>query len=169
MKGIVNAATVFCVIGLLSCTSSKELSHKENNEVTRAVNDTTLVLEFHRSGCFGTCPADKIWVQANGTAKYYGIAHVPKRGHFKGLVEQTLMDSIFNYAKQVRFFEMDSVYAPKFEIADIPSYTLFLQSGAESNKVLDKSYGPAEMKVMYQMLHRLILKTNWEETKLDSK
>jgi hypothetical protein len=158
-------AITVLALQLTSCKNQKEVvagsafhPSKHNNK------DTSLVLSLARTGCFGTCPADRLWVYADGSAKYYGIAHIKNKGTYKvSNLNLTQLDSVYSYANEIKFYELDSLYEPEYQISDLPKYTIYLKQGDKQHKLIDKSQAPREVRKLYTLIDNFINREDWGE------
>lgn len=143
-----------------ACKSKKEVVEVKTTEI-KSLADTTLVLSYERTACFGTCPVDKIEIRANGRATYYGKVFVDYLGVYEAQISKSKLDSIFNLAESINFFDSKDAYKPEYPISDLPSTFIMLHKPGKKHKVIDLSSAPQEFKIVYNAINGIIKDTPW--------
>jgi len=155
-------ATLFSTLIHLfaACKGKKDIVEVQNTK-QMTLPDTTLVLSYERTACFGTCPVDKIEIKANGEATYYGKVFVDYLGIYQAQISRSTLDSIFTLADEISFFDSEDAYEPEYPISDLPSKFIMLHKPGKKHTVIDRSFAPQEFKKVYNALHLLIKETPW--------
>jgi (2Fe-2S) ferredoxin len=124
-----------------------------------APQEESIVIEYRRTPCFGTCPIFNFKVYESGRALYDGKNFVDRIGTYYTNVTPEQVQKIMSVAEQIKFFQMQDVYDGA--VTDLPSVHVSLKKNAETKTVKNRYQGPKELKTLYEELDSLIKSLNW--------
>jgi hypothetical protein len=76
-------------------------------------------ISFERTYCFGTCPVYRVTINADGTVLFKGVAHVIRKGVYKGKIEPEEFKRLATVTEKLGFFGMKTYYG--LGMTDLPS------------------------------------------------
>lgn len=111
-----------------------------HNRVPRAK-----VITLRRTACFGTCPAYKLTIFADGRVLYEGISHVKKKGKAKGRISSTKLEELIEEFQNIYYFNLKDAYIPGTNacgqsVTDMPSAVTSLTWNGNS-KIINHYHG----------------------------
>jgi (2Fe-2S) ferredoxin len=124
-----------------------------------APQEESIVIEYRRTPCFGTCPIFNFKVYESGRALYEGKNFVDMIGVYYTNVTPDQVQKIMRVAEQIKFFQMQDAYDGA--VTDLPSVHVSLKKNGEIKTVKNRYQGPKELKVLYEELDGLIKSLNW--------
>ncbi len=157
---------LFAFVGCRSSTPSQtaELSTPARTAPNAATSpspyaiDTTTIpadtkITLSRTICYGTCPAYKLEIFANGRVVYEGEHHVRKKGHAVWQINQDRVKELITEFKKINYFSLSDDYnflnrrnCPTFG-EDAPSVTTSITINGRS-KTVSHSHGCQDSEVL---------------------
>jgi hypothetical protein len=122
---------------------------------------TDTVLYYSRGACFGMCPIFEFTVMRDGKATYVGKNHVDLIGRYQSQVSYVDVEHVLNKAKNIGYFEMQSVYDNE-NVHDLPDIKTGIADHGTLHRVRNRYKGPASLRVLYAELDSLIEKQEWK-------
>lgn len=105
--------------------------------------------------CYGSCPAFKLDMQADGTVYFHGRAHTQPLGKYRTQWSPADLSKLAKTAVDVQLHKKAGVYDNPM-VMDLPSIRLHFGK----YRVLDRIDGP-DIKAFYSVLDSLISASNW--------
>jgi hypothetical protein len=105
--------------------------------------------------CFGPCPAFELEVDADGSARFNGRAHIQPEGPHTGKWSTEELEELAEIAHDIRLDEKAGTYDNP-RIMDLPATRLVFGP----HRVLDRINGP-DLTALYARLDSLISTTEW--------
>ncbi len=157
-----------------NCTNRKQTTEIKNNPDTTAMGDkptttienpsteqSTIVIDYRRTPCFGTCPIFQFTVYSNGQATYEGKNFVDLIGTYRAQASADQIASILAVANKIHFFDYNEVYDNP-GVTDLPSVHVSLQGKHGLKSVKSRYQGPKELKQLTEQLDALIKTLHWQ-------
>jgi hypothetical protein len=113
------------------------------------------LLTYERTMCFGSCPAFKLDIQADGHVYFNGRAHTKPLGKYRAQWPESDLQKLAQTAANLRLDKKAGTYDNPM-IMDLPSTRLRFGN----HQVLDRIDGP-DLKELYVLLDSLIATTTW--------
>lgn len=149
-----------------SCASKKNASKTEDTVETKnpaMIKDTSTIIKFGKSYCFGKCPVYDLTIMVNGNAIYQPEAHTAlEKGTYTSKIEEDIIKNIFTIAEEIAFFDFDSVYTDPY-IQDLPStFITLLDKSTNSLKSVEfVMKQPEGYKKLDEALRKIVDETAW--------
>jgi len=99
------------------------------------VNWNTLKIRLERSGCYGTCPAYRVELSADGTVRYDGEDYVAVAGKQETHVPVDRVRRLYEEFVKDEFFWTFNEY--RTTVTDHPTYTVTISFDGHTKKVVD--------------------------------
>lgn len=135
---------------------------EKSYKAKKADPSDSLMVQFSRTGCFGTCPIFTLSIYTSGHAIYQGKNFVQMKGVYEANFNLADIKSIFNMAEQISFLTLEDSY-DNMGISDVPSAITRLNDGNYTKQVLNRYNGPKELNQLENLIDELILKQNWNK------
>ena len=134
------SASLIILIFFMGCSAQKSTASLEDttNLTPSTLSDSTLVISFEQTACYGTCPVQKIEVLHNGFATYHGQRNVAQIGDYFASVSSKEIQEVYAKANELDFFSLDVNYTST--ISDLPTTLITITTSSQSHSV--KAYGP---------------------------
>jgi hypothetical protein len=125
----------------------------------------SLFVTLERTPCFGHCPSYKIEIYFKGYVVYHGYNYVDRIGDYYTVVPVDKLKELFNYAKEIRYFNLkDSYINPS--ISDFPTTITSMQVKGERKTILDgHNETPSELIFFEKMIDDMFKDTQWKPLK----
>ena len=118
-------------------------------------SDASPLLSYERTMCYGSCPAFKLDLQADGAVFFHGRAHTQPLGKYRAQWSPADLSKLAQTAVDVQLDKKAGTYDNPM-IMDLPSTRLHFGE----HRVLDRIDGP-DLKAIYNVLDSLISASNW--------
>jgi hypothetical protein len=145
---------------LAPCNASKKTTVTQTEN--KSSDPKTAVITFHRTVCFGTCPAYTLTINGEKkTATYKGEKNVDKIGEYeKGISESELANFISAFEKH-HFFELKDSYSSA--ATDLPSKVTTYTIDGKTKKVDDMEKAPSDLKELENLLENYANSEGWKK------
>jgi len=102
----------------------------EEQRFERLMEPTHKVTEIglERTECFGTCPVYSVVLKSDGTVRYVGTDHVPRKGTRTGEVSTWDFNQLAEYILESGYQDLEVNY--EANVADLPVAYTMVGSGA---------------------------------------
>ncbi len=133
------------LIFFMGCSAQKGIAPPDeatSQNITK-LTDSTLVISFEQTACYGSCPVHKIEILHNGSATYHGERNVAQIGDYYATVSSTDIQTVYAKAEELGFFSLKPEYTSN--ITDLPTTLITITSPTKSHSV--KAYGPIPQKL----------------------
>jgi len=100
-----------------------------------AIDLATVSMSLSRTGCFGTCPAYKVSIAANGSVAFDGGSDVLIPGHHSAQISAIAAKDLLNAFRKADFLSAQAAYVAS--VTDCPTYRLTLVMNGTSKTVED--------------------------------
>ena len=145
-----------------SDASAFEEPEQKSIKAKESTVEDTLMVQFSRTGCFGTCPIFTMSIYTSGKAIYEGKNFVEMKGLYQTSFKLGDIKAIFNMAENISFLTLEDSY-DNMSVSDLPSAIIRLNDGTYTKKVIDRYDAPEELKQLEKLIDELILKQNWNK------
>ena len=154
---------LFLSIIFIGCHSQKVAS--SNTLPTKQTNpnltDSTIIIAFQQTGCFGSCPIQKASILKNGLVNYQGKRFVKHIGEHHTTLNNQQIQEIYNKAQKLDFFNLDSIY--NSSISDLPTYKITIKTNNQNHSISAKGQYPQNLKELIQYLENYFQNIDWQE------
>lgn len=133
-------------------------SCKTKETVIKVNTPPTLFVKMQKTPCYGQCPNYELEIYDNGDVTFKGKMFVDFIGLYKSTISNSEIETIKNKIVEVNFFELDSLYDSP--ATDIPSCIIEVTLDNKSKKIIDRRYGPEELKDLEKIIESTVLKSN---------
>lgn|SRR5574341_1115107 len=106
MKSKFRAATLLTMLILAGC--NREPASNAIVPVKEIPKDLVIVIE--RGLCFGTCPAYKLTISANGSVEFEGRHYVKKKGIVRATISQEQLKLLIAEFERAKYFTLQDRY-----------------------------------------------------------
>jgi len=163
-KKVIDASRLPSKPPVSSFVSADAFKEQEDQPIRakKANPEDTLMVEFSRTACFGTCPIFTVSIFTSGKAIYIGKNFVEMKGRYQTNFNLTDIKTIFKTAESISFLTMEDSY-DNMGISDLPSVITRLNDGTYTKQVINRYNGPDELRELEKLIDALILKQNWSE------
>jgi hypothetical protein len=122
----------------------------------------SLFVTLERTPCFGHCPSYKIEIYYKGFVAYHGYNYVDHVGDFFTVVSRGKLKELFDYAKEIKYFNMkDSYINPA--ITDFPTTITSMQVRGQKKVIVDGHHEtPSELVFFEKMIDDMFKDTQWK-------
>lgn len=124
-------------------------------------------ITLERTTCYGTCPAYRLTLHADGTVDYEGKDYVRQKGRRAGRISLEAFQKIAKKVAKIRFFELSNEYysqeingAAMF-LTDQPTTITTVTEGARVKKVENYFGGPKRLYELEQLIDQLTQSYRW--------
>jgi hypothetical protein len=100
--------TLLSLALLVALPACGGLSSKPDPEGSDIPSDTTITLE--RTICFGTCPAYKLSISADGAVVFTGEEFVKEKGIVHSRINQEQLEQLISEFTKARYFSLNDSY-----------------------------------------------------------
>ncbi|MGB6036948.1 MAG: DUF6438 domain-containing protein [Cryomorphaceae bacterium] len=160
---------IFVLLFNASCTSKKEAAAAEATPKTDTVvvmmqpaaPQDSLAVSFERTPCFGRCPVFKIKVYKSGFATYEGLNFAEKMGLYSYRFSEADLDKIYEMAKMIDYFELDSEYNDP-RVTDLPSTISKINLNDQSHRINARMGTPQKLKDFHENLGVMLNERDWK-------
>jgi len=168
--------TILCLVLLAGLTFSACKSSKKANgtdasgkEVTKnkKADKDSLYAEIQTSPCYGTCPVYKMSIYKSGFVVLEAKRFLDSLGVFHGWLDDAKMKEIASYAKEIGYFELDSVYND-MNVTDVPSTKTTLNIEGKKKTILSRWEVPRPLRSYEKMLDSYRTTIKWKVIRLDN-
>lgn len=153
----------------VGCNSKKEVAAAD---VPQAPDTVVVVMErpqpkdslavyFEKTPCFGRCPVFKINVYKSGFATYEGLNFAEKMGLYAYRFSQEDLDKVYEMAKDIEYFELDSEYNDP-RVTDLPATISEIQLNDQSHRVKARMGIPQSLKDFHENLGVMLNERDWK-------
>lgn len=124
-------------------------------------------ISLNRSGCFGTCPAYSVTVEADGAVNYNGRAFVIVEGGQEGTISEDEVKYLFDLVNIAGFFALEERYT--MSVTDLPTIDTSVKMYRMSKSVSHYGTGcgteydsaPAGLCRIEEYLEALVMEFEW--------
>ncbi|MCA9087093.1 MAG: hypothetical protein KDA90_00495 [Planctomycetaceae bacterium] len=117
---------------------------------------------LERTECFGTCPVYSVVLKSDGTVRYVGIDHVPRKGTRTGEASQWDFNQLAEYIVESGYENLESNY--EANVTDLSTtYTMAVING---KRKLVRNYGglgPVKLWVLEQAIDATLQQVRWDD------
>ncbi|MCA1763275.1 MAG: DUF6438 domain-containing protein [Cryomorphaceae bacterium] len=165
---------ILSLLLIFSCKSRNEAQNTASAEEQKPEKDTvvvmvekptspddTLVIAFEKTPCFGRCPVYKVKVYESGFATYEGLNFTEKMGLYAYRFSEPEIESIYNRAVEIGYFELKSEYDDKL-ITDLPSTISEINYKDKSHRVKARINAPEKLINFHKNLAVTLQEKDWE-------
>ncbi len=160
---------IACILVLFSCQkregSTATTTTPPAQETTAAApspaaSQDSLLYEYKRGACFGTCPIFNLKIYQSGYAVYEGRNHVQMIGTYHSTMNATTLLKLAQVVDEIKYFSLKDVY--DFEgIQDIPAvYSTVVRDGVKKT-IKNRYQGPPELNALYDALDEAVANSKW--------
>jgi hypothetical protein len=144
---------------LASCNALKKSASAETEK--KSESDTkTVVITYHRTFCFGTCPVFTLTINGETkTATYKGERNVDKIGEFKKEITQLELTNFISAFEKHHFFDLKDSYPSA--ATDLPSKITTYTIDGKTKKIDDMEKAPAGLKELEKLLEDFANSEGW--------
>jgi hypothetical protein len=146
---------------IIGCRNQKATSISDTTSV--ALSDSSVIISFEQTACYGTCPVHKVTVLKNGFATYHGERHVAQIGDYDATLSKEQINDIYTKASELDFFNLDSVYTAN--MTDLPTTLIQINTGKQNNSVSAYGNYPENLQKFIAFLGRDLQKVVWTKKK----
>lgn len=122
----------------------------------------SIFFTMERTPCFGTCPAYKLTIFADGSALYEGRRFAPREGRYVGKVDPATMEALYEMATTRGFFGMEDIYDSN--ITDLPSVIIRVHAHGQDKQVRARHGAPQAFKTFSQEAEQYLADVEWTRT-----
>jgi uncharacterized protein DUF6438 len=127
----------------------------------------TVIVELHRSGCYGTCPVYDLVIYSDGRVDYQGRQFVKERGARTAKLAPADLAALHAAFAKAKYFELADKYT-NYEVTDNPSaLTMYRNDGR--TKSIDHYYGdrsaPAALSDLESRIDAIVRVERWIGTR----
>jgi hypothetical protein len=125
-----------------------------------AATQDSLLYEYKRGACFGTCPIFNLKIYQSGYAVYEGRNHVQMIGTYHSTINATTLLKLAKVVDEIKYFSLKDEY--DFEgIQDIPAvYSTVVRDGVKKT-IKNRYQGPPELNALYDALDEAVANSKW--------
>lgn len=151
-------------IAIIGCQSKKMASNDSAvTEITTPLSDSTVIISFEQTACYGTCPVYKITVLKNGYATYHGDRHVAQIGDYFATLTEEQINGIYSKANELHFFDLKERYTTN--MTDLPTSRIQINTGIKEHKVSAYGEYPENLQNFIAFLGNDFQKVVWTKKK----
>ena len=125
-------------------------------------------IRLERGPCFGACPIYDLTIYGDGNVQFVGKRYVRVADTMYSTIPKQVVDSLFDEAYRIRFFEMDSEYMVKKlphgmteSVTDLPSQTVTISLDGTVKRVFDYYGSPEELRRFEEHIDRAANVVQW--------
>ncbi|MFN6379319.1 MAG: DUF6438 domain-containing protein [Flavobacteriales bacterium] len=163
------ALFIACILVLFSCkkkegatapTTSAPVQETPVAPVVQESQQDSLLYEYKRGACFGTCPIFNLKIYQNGYAVYEGRNHVQMIGTYHSTMNAATLLKLAQVVDEIKYFSLKDEY--DFEgIQDIPAvYSTVVRDGVKK-QIKNRYQGPSELKLLYAAFDEAVSNSKW--------
>ena len=160
---------IACILVLFSCkkregstattTSAPVLETPSAPDAPVAQQDS-LLYEYKRGACFGTCPIFNLKIYQSGYAVYEGRNHVQMIGTYHSTMNAATLLKLAQVVDEIKYFSLKDEY--DFEgIQDIPAVHSTVVRDGVKKSIKNRYQGPSELKLLYAAFDEAVANSKW--------
>lgn len=130
----------------------------KTNEKSKVSNTPTLFVKMQKTPCYGKCPNYELEIFDNGDVTFTGKMFVDFIGVYKSKISSIELENLKNKIIEINFFDLDSLYDSP--ATDIPACIIEVTLDNKTKKIIDRRYGPEELKDLEKLIETTVLKSN---------
>jgi hypothetical protein len=127
------------------------------SSIAPSAADTNAITEIalSRHGCFGSCPDDRIAIEADGTIAYVGYNFTQKLGRYRGRVDPAAHARILAFVAKAKFFTIPTMFGRHPDEAQ--TYDITVRRGGTQTRidVNDPTLAPLAIRQLAGLLSRV--------------
>jgi hypothetical protein len=162
---------ISCLLILFSCKNKERATApttstpaQEITSVTpaeeQAVAQDSLLYEYKRGACFGTCPIFNLKIYKSGYATYEGRNHVQMIGTYHSTMNAATLLKLAQVVDEIKYFSLKDEY--DFEgIQDIPAVHSTVVRDGVKKSIKNRYQGPSELKMLYAAFDEAVANSKW--------
>ncbi len=150
------------VLIFAGCSATKSTASSENTS-NPSLSDSSIIISFEQTACYGTCPVHKMVILNNGKATYFGDRHVTNLGYFSANLTPQQIQDIYSKAKQLEFFKLASVYTAA--MTDFPTSKLTIITPTQNHSVIAYGEYPENLSQFIRYLYTTSQNIDWKKVK----
>jgi hypothetical protein len=122
---------------------------------------------MERTTCYGTCPAYRVTVNADGTVHYEGTDYVRQKGRQTGRISPEAFQKIVKKLEEIHFFQLNDQYnsqeinGSSTFVTDQPTTITSVTSGGRTKKIENYFGGPKGLYELEQLIDELAQSYKW--------
>lgn len=156
--------TILLFLFFMGCSANKGTASSESSSAhTLVLSDTSIVISFEQTACFGTCPVHKMVIRKNGVSSYHGDRNVNKVGDFSTQVSEQQIQDIYLKAEELGFHTLKANYTAA--MTDLPTTFITITSATKTHTVSAYGAYPDQLSTFIQYLFSTTQEIDWLPSK----